>query len=244
MPHDLVIHDFKVPDLKGGTLLVSLPNLGVGSVLLTDYLLEQAGMDHAASADSDRFPPMAMVHDGRPRFPVRIHADAQLRLAVMRSEVPVPFSLARDMARTTVAWAKRHGLARIVTLDAVGTRSDWKAGLLVVDEGGAGKPPAGAERLESGALGGVAGCLLLEARLQKFPVAALLATLRSAEDDVHSCLAFADALPAWVEGLRVDRAALERELKELETAIRSVQQQAERAMRTAMSDGQSPQDFV
>ena len=75
-----------------------------------------------ASADSEEFPPVAMVYEGKPRFPIRIHADTESKLALLRSEVPTQLFLLRALARQTIAWATQQRLTRIVTLDGVGTR--------------------------------------------------------------------------------------------------------------------------
>lgn len=88
-------------------------------MLLTDFLLEQAGMDHVAVAHSALFPPLAMVHAGRPRFPVRMHASQKDALVVMRSEVPLDPAVARPLAQGTLAWANRRHTERIITLDSV-----------------------------------------------------------------------------------------------------------------------------
>lgn len=248
MPDDEVeFRTFKSPDLAAGTLLASLPSLGVGSILLTDYLLGQASMEHVASADSPRFPPIAMVHKGKPRFPIRIHADPGTRLAVLRSEVPTQLFLLRSLARQTIAWAKENRLARIITLDGVGTRDHDGPDMYFVCS----RPQderllksKGAQPLDAGVLGGFTACLLLESRLQDFEVIALLAALPSAEADVKSCLRYAEVLPAFVPGLKVDRAVLEKELGGLEQAIRKLHTQAERAMRRLEQSQPEPQEFV
>ena len=248
MPEDVVLHTFKTPRLAGGTLVASLPSSGVGSILLTDYLLEQASMDHVASADSNEFPPVAMVHEGKPRFPIRIHADEATRLCLLRSEIPTQLFLLRSLARQTIAWAKAHKLARIVALDGVTTRDGGGPDMYFVcnrkqDSDLLAK--RGIVPLQAGVLGGFTACLLLESRLQDVEVVALLATLRDAESDVRSCLRFAEVLPAFVPQLKVDRQALEKELGGLEQAIRSLHAQAERAMkRIEQRDRQPPQEFV
>lgn len=247
MANDVSIHDFKVPDLAGGTLVVSVPSLGVAPMLLTDFLLEEAGMDHVASADSDRFAPIAMVHAGKPRFPVRIHADAKKRLALMRSEIsPNPF-LMRQLARASVAWAKHHGLERIVTLDGAVSHEAAKPEILYTCDARAGRQrldSLGIGALQHGALGGLTGCLLLESRLQQVEVVALIAVLRTAEDDLHSCVGFADALAHLVPGLAVDRKRLQANLRPLEETLRVVQRQAERAILGQDPKAAPPHEFV
>ncbi len=243
------VHDFKDTDLSGGTLVASIPLLGMGSILLTDYLLERSGMDHVASVDSPAFPPLAMVHTGKPRFPVRVHADAKSRLAVLRSEIALEPDLFHPLAQATVTWAKGRGMGRIIALDAAWTGREVhvrRAGsvLSISDDAAfaADARRAGLERFEGGAMGGLVARLLLEGRIQRFPVLALVAALRSPDDDLPSCRALAEALSGVVPGLRLDLKGLDAAVRGLENTLLAVRREAHEAIERMHkgTDGEAP----
>lgn len=236
-PVSVEVREYKPVDLSGGTLVVSVPFIGLGNIFFTDYMLNQLRMDQVAALDSEGFPPIANLWEGKPRFPVRIHADPRSRIAILRSEfTPLP-QLARPIALAILKWAHEKNIARIITLDCLLTppseRSEDPMPVWVV--GGRDRErvaaPAGTLRdLRRGTLGGIPAVLLLEGRFHKSDVVSLFASTGDAMDEARAVLAFARALPAFVPGLRLDSVELERELGKLEQVVRSVRQEAENAL--------------
>lgn len=245
---ELTLREYRDIDLASGTLLVSIPSEGFGNLLLTDHLLDRHRMDHAAALDGDALPPLAMVRNGRARFPLRVHADAASRVAVLRGEFNVPPLLVRPLVRAVLAWVRRKGIARVITLDAVHAepvRAEPQDSGLGAEEP-AEEPrlwylawreatrrvaaAAGLEEFGQGVLAGVPAVLVLEGRFMDVDVLSLLAEVRTPVEGARSALAFARALPAFVPTLDVDAAGLGRELDGVERAIREVQGEAERVL--------------
>lgn len=241
----VTVRPYKQVDLRGGTLLVSVPHAGIANLLLTDFLLEQQHMDQVAALDSEAFPPFAMLHRGRPRFPVRLHADVGSRLAVLRCEFSPPGFLARPMAQTLLRWAGERGLRRVVVLDALhlvppGTEGEGVPGA------GDGLPPvwfaacseatrrqalaAELPQFEEGVLDGVPAMLLLEARFCDVDVVGLFVERREALDDARGVVALARELPKLAPEVRLDLPTLEVRLSEVESAVRQARSQAEKVM--------------
>lgn len=238
---DVTIHKFKDHDLTDGTLIVSVPGPGIGNILLTDLLLEQNGMDHAAALDSDAFPPIAMMHRGKARYPVRVHADPETKVAVLRSEFQMTHPLSRPLANGILDLADTFNIGRIVVVDGVQASSPNGS------EAGDGQSPkivfaasqaetrdaadeAGIEEFQQGAIGGASAVLVLEGRRRGVDVLLLLAVLKDQIDDVHSIKSFAEALPKFVDGLDIDKQALEEKMEENEEAVRNLQKQAQKVM--------------
>jgi uncharacterized protein len=235
---------YKPCNLHGGTLVVSIPHGSAAGMLVTDYLLDQRRMDQVAALDSPALPPLAMVWKGKPRFPLRVHADPAQPIAVLRGEFSPPWFLARALALEILAWARAQGVARIVALDGIlsdrpldGPPELWfcacgtDARRAALDT----KLP----ELEEGALAGVPASLLLEARFQGAQVLALLAELREPIDEPRGAVAFAKALQRLLPDVRIDEARLEADLARVERAVRQARERAERTQ-AQMRDGNAP----
>lgn len=242
-----LVRDYKDAPLEGGTLLVSLPQFGVGSILLTDHVLEAYAMDGYAGVDCDDFPPLAMIRKGRARFPMRIHADPATRLAVLRSELHVPPRVARPIALALLAWVKRHGIARVIVLDHVASAdgpAGAQPGIYAIPTTEATRRlvrEARVEELDEAVVGGILSMLLLEARFAQVDLVGLVAELRSAMDEPRSLLAFANLLPRLVPGLHLDAKRLEQESERVAETVRAMQAEIERTLR-AMEPKASPEE--
>lgn len=250
---DVDVHQFKDHDLTGGTLIVSIPGPGIGNILFTDLLLEENGMDHVAALDSEGFPPVAMMRAGKARYPVRIHADPQTKVAVLRSEFQTTHPLARPLGDAILECAEELGVNRIVVVDALqGASSNGT-------EGGGDEPPklvfaasdpktadaaeaAGLEEFDEGAIGGTPAILILDGRRRSVDVLLLLAVLEDRMDDIRSIQSFADGVPHFVEELEIDKGALEKKMKRNEEAVRRLQKQAQKALKHMHGASQRPEE--
>lgn len=248
---DVVARTYKQMPLERGTLLVGVPHVGIGGTVLTDYILHQLQMDQVACLDSPMFPPFAMIHRGKPRFPVRIHADPTTRIAILRSELtPIP-TWTRPLADAILRWAHDQGIHRIVVPDGLLVHRTRAPG-----RGARGKNPiyfvatksttrqealdAGLREFEQGVVGGVPAMLLLEGRFQSADILTLLPEFHDALDDAQAAMAVAQVLPRFVPGLSVDLTGLKSALAQIEGVVRTLRQEAERVAAQAPRDPKIP----
>lgn len=242
------IRGYKSTNLAGGTLIVSIPHLGVGSLLVTDFLLEALGMDQVACLQAEEFPPLAMLRDGKPRAPARIHADAASKTAVLRCEFNLPPDLAAPAAVAILDWAKEQQVSRIVALDGLlhsGTDRGHPMPELVLagatEEARAAGRKLGIAALQQGILGGVPAMLLLEARFHpEVLVQVLLTIFDDAVQDARSSVTFANALRRLLPDLRFDLKELETRVEAMDAEIRALQQSAERAVARLFKKREEP----
>lgn len=245
---DVKLHELEDKDLKGGTLIVSIPNQGIGNVLLTEFMLEQKEMRTTAAFDSDVFPPVTMVHDGRPRYAIRIHASEVDKLAVLRCEFPLEPKLARPLAAGIMKWCDTNGIKRVITLDGVSVMGamgkTMSPGLLFA----ASDPKTRKEGLEKeldqfeeGALGGVPGVLLAEGRRKGLDIVALMAVMSGPEDEVGGAHVLGKHLSAFVD-VDLDMQALDKKLDEAKRNIAELQNEITSAMeKMSQDDGEGTQ---
>ena len=81
---EITIKELKKFDLEGGFLIDGFPSLSYSSVIATESMIHTSQFKLAGVVDSEVFPPISLIKDGKPNFPTRIfenHTDAQrLRL--------------------------------------------------------------------------------------------------------------------------------------------------------------------
>ncbi|MBI4392962.1 MAG: PAC2 family protein [Euryarchaeota archaeon] len=226
------VRDYKTTRLDGGTLIVSIPHVGDAGVLLTDFLLEQHAMDQVAGVDSDAFPPIASLRGGKPRCPMRIHADPRARVAVLRSDFEPPFLLWRSIGRGILDWAASKKIQRIVVVDGMTAQSTPNMGpprvlfVATSKETRSAALDADLAEFDTGVVGGIGAVLLLEARFQGVDVVALYSEVREPLDDARGVVSLANALPHFVPGLHLDMARLTGDIRRVEAAVGAIRAQA------------------
>lgn len=237
-PVEVQVRDYKRPNLAGGVLVVAVPQVGMAGVLLTDWMLEFHHMDQIAAVDSDALPPIALMRDGKARFPIRIHADAKRRIAVLRSELPLFAQFARPMSRAIMKWAKARKIARVVVLDGIvatgedkrpqGVQRVWCASCADPARDAARK--TGVPGIDQGTLAGLPAMMLLEGRFAHIDVMALFAETTGPLSDAGSMVEFAKALPDFVPNLEIDLENLEATRVAIEKNVNDIRQATDREL--------------
>lgn len=231
------VRTFKEVDLKGGTVIAALPSVGLVSTIAATYMISALKMDQVMAIDADDFPPLSMVYGHKPKFPVRVYAAAEEKLACFISEVPLPTKVHRGLARRLLEWAKAQGVRWIICFEGLPMPQDreqreeqgevWGVwGVGSTDAANEAIAAGGVSFLETGIVSGVAGVLLNEGRWAKFQVIALLAEARAYMPDAYAASKLVQTADKLLPEIRIDLAPLLDEAKELETHLQMLKEQA------------------
>src|SRR2546426_10179140 len=133
-----------------------------------------------------------MVYAHKPKFPVRVYANPEKKVACFLSEVPLPGKSHRPLARALLDWAKAQGARRIICLEGLPLAQEaseaeidvWAVGS--IDSANEAIEKAALGYLETGIVSGVAGVLLNEGRWANYEVIALLGEARPYLPDAHA----------------------------------------------------------
>lgn len=229
---EIDLRTFKEVDLKGGTVLAALPSVGLVSTIAATYIISTLHMDQIMALDSNDFPPLSMVYAHKPKFPVRVYAAPEKKLASFISEVPLRARVHRPVARTLLDWSREQGARRIVCLEGLPlpqeeTEHDidvWGVGS--TEEANVEIEKGGIPFLETGMVSGVAGVLLNEGRWAKFSVIALVAEARPYMPDAHAAARLVEAADKLLPGVEIDLGPLLEEAKQLEAHLQALKEQA------------------
>jgi len=106
------------------TLIIGLPDVGLVGLLASSHLISTLQLEEVGSIESDRLPPIIVLHGGVPKSPIRIFA--RNSIAVVISETTIPSSLLRRLANSLVDFGKRKKIELMLSLGgmAIANRQD------------------------------------------------------------------------------------------------------------------------
>ena len=229
---------FKDVDIAGGTIVEGFPGVGLVSTIGATYLIDHLKLDQVCALESEDFPPTSMIYAAKPKFPARIYASAEHKLAVFLSEFTPPPQLHRAMAKKLLAWSREHQCKRIVSTEGLPSEDLCKHGhdaerkpkvfgIGSTDKARAELKEAGIEQLEVGIVYGVSGVLLNEGRWENYDVITLLAEACPHIPDALATARILEALDKLLPNLEIDTAPLQDQSKKFEEHLKTLRKQAE-----------------
>jgi uncharacterized protein len=155
-------------ELDAPTFVEGLPGVGLVGTITADHLVDTFDMDLYATCHCDGLPEVAVFRNGEATYesPVRIYADADRELLVLRSDVPVSPDSAEAFAACLTDWLDDAG-ATPLYVSGLPAEKDGAPSLYGVASGDgrtllddhAIGPPA-----QDGVISGPTGALLYQAR--------------------------------------------------------------------------------
>ena len=163
---EVEIRTFTDVDLRGGTVIAAFPSVGLVSTITTTYMISTMQMDQVCALESEDYPSLSMVYARKPKFPARVYALRDAKLAIFICEIPLPSRAHRPTARALIRWSQTHGCRQIVPIE--GLPSDRPAaarpppvwGIGSTDRAREELDRRGIPQLETGMIAGVTGVLL------------------------------------------------------------------------------------
>lgn len=151
--------------LSSPTMIEGFPGLGLVGKIAADHTIETFDMTHYANVHCESIPKAAMYAEGEAslRTPVRLYADGERDLLVLRADVPIGPGAAEEFADCITPFFDDHDVTPLYLSGAPSETSDEVPSLYGVGVG------AGVDRLseagigeptESGLVSGPTGALL------------------------------------------------------------------------------------
>ncbi|MEJ2260314.1 MAG: proteasome assembly chaperone family protein, partial [Nitrosopumilaceae archaeon] len=94
---EITIKELKKFDLEGGYMIDGFPSLSFSSVIATESMIHTSQFKLAGVVDSEVFPPISLIKDGKPNFPTRIFVNSELKVAAFLSHLTFEESLHREI---------------------------------------------------------------------------------------------------------------------------------------------------
>jgi predicted ATP-grasp superfamily ATP-dependent carboligase len=233
---EIDVRSFKEVDIEGGTIVAAIPSVGMVSTIASTYLISALRMDQVCALDSEDFPPLSMIYGHKPKFPARVYASLDHKVAVFICEVPLPLRVHRPLARTLLEWGRKARTRLILPLEGLPSREEEPAGR--TDLWGVGSTDAARAlldshkipQLETGIIPGVSGVLLNEGRWRRVDVVSLLVAARPALPDAMAAARLVEGVDRLLPEMEIDMGPLQRQAKSLEDHLQKLKDQAKPAL--------------
>lgn len=239
---DIDVKKFKDVKLQGGSLLEANPTIGLASTIACSYIISSLGLDQVSAWDSEGFPAVSMIFDGKPKFPARIYAAPQLKLAAFISEVPLAPSTHRSVARALMNWAREQDCKEIISLQGLPVSDSKRKELRLWGVGSSDHArerleESGLKQLEGGMISGITATLLNEGRWQGFDVIALLVESRSFIPDAQAAAKLVEGVDALLPQVEIPTEPLYEQAELIERQLAIIQEQAKPAIEPQAPSG-------
>ena len=230
---EIKVYEWKPMDVRGMTVINGFPSAGLVSTITANYLIGALNLEQWGALDSEDFPPVAMIYDKKPKFPARIYANEEVKVAVILSELtPLPH-LVRPIAGMMLNWAKENECKRIISPEVIYVKQGGEelriSGVGSTENTRAEMKKCSIEQFSQGMVSGVSGILLNEGRMQDFDVVALMAQAHSGIPDARATAKVIETIIKLVPSIKVDVAPLYEEAERVEGFVRRLREQAQPA---------------
>ncbi len=218
----ITIKELRPLNLEGGYLIDGFPSVGFSSVIATESMIHTSQFKLAGIIDSDVFPPISLIKDGKPNFPTRLFVNDELKVAAFLSHLAVEESLQKNIARKMLRWAKDQKISLIVSSVSVKSIDGNEEIIAVGSTDNARKKikELGLKTLEHGTIPGIPGVLLNEGSLTQQDVVVVLFHSEGTSPDFRSSAKLCMAMTQLIPGASCDIAALQKEAEKIEQVIK------------------------
>ncbi len=222
------IKELRPLNLEGGYLIDGFPSVGFTSAIATESMIHTSKFELAGIIDSDIFPPISVIKDGKPNYPTRIFVNEDLKVGVFLSYLTLERSLHRVVAKTMLKWAKKHKIRLIVSSVAIKS-SDGNEKMMAVGSTDSAREKvkeAGLDVLEHGTVPGIPGMLLNEGSMTEQDVIVIIFHTDGKGPDFKSSARLCMAMSKLIPGASCDISSLQQEAEKAEIIIKEAEEES------------------
>lgn len=222
------IKELRPINLEGGYLIDGFPSVGFTSAIATESMIQTSQFSLAGIIDSDSFPPMSLIKEGKPNYPTRIFVNDDLKVSVFLSYLTLHESLYREVAKTMLKWAKKQKIELIVSSMAVKSM-DKIEGIVAVGNTDSARiklKKSGLKVLEYGTVPGIPGMLLNEGSLIGQDVIVILFHSDGTGPDFRSSAELCIGMSQLIPGTSCDISLLHKEAEKAEQSIKETDEES------------------
>jgi len=115
MAIDIEITEIKDFDLKEGYIVDGFPYDGYAGSIAAESMIRTSEFKFVGFMDSKSFPPVSIIREGIPNYPINIFVNEKLKVAVFLSHLKLPESFSKEIAKAILEFAKKHQCKQIIS---------------------------------------------------------------------------------------------------------------------------------
>ena len=222
------IKELEPLNLEGGYLIDGFPSAGFSSAIASESMIKTSQFKFAGIIDSDSFPAISIVRDGKPNYPSRIFVNKDLKVGIFLSYLNLDQSMHRTTAKSMLKWAQKHKVGLIVSSIAVKSPkgNEETIGIGSTDAARKKVKDAGLKVLENGTAPGIPGMLLNEGSMTGQDVIVIIFHSDEKGPDFKSSAQLCLAMSKLIPGASCDIPSLQKEAEKAETVIKEAQEES------------------
>jgi len=221
------IKELRPINLEGGYLVDGFPSMGFASAIATESMIQISQFSLAGIIDSDNFPPISVIKEGKPNYPTRIFVNDDLKVSIFLSYLTIDESLHRSVAKTMLNWAKKQKIQLIVSSVAVKSLNGIDGMMAVGNTESARKKlkESGLKVLQNGTIPGIPGMLLNEGSITNQDVIVILFQSDGTGPDFRSSAQLCTGISKIIPGTTCDIPLLQKEAQKAEQSIKETDEE-------------------
>ena len=221
------IRELRPINLERGYLIDGFPSMGFASAIATESMIQISQFSIAGIIDSDSFPPISVIKEGKPNYPTRIFVNDDLKVSIFLSYLTIDESLHRIVAKAMLNWAKKHKIELIVSSVAVKSLAGIEGMMAVGNTESARKKlkESGLKMLQHGTIPGIPGMLLNEGSITNQDVIVILFQSDGTGPDFRSSAQLCSGISQLIPGTSCDIPLLQREAEKAEQSIKETDEE-------------------
>ena len=218
----------KTLNLEDGYLIDGFPSVGFSSAIASESMIHTSKFELVGVIDSDIFPPISIIKDGKPNYPSRIFVNEDLKVGIFLSYLTLDQSLHRTVAKTMLKWAKKHKIGLIVSSVAVKSQkgNEEVMGIGNTDSARAKIKEAGLKVLEHGTIPGIPAILLNEGSMTDQDVIVIIFHTDGKGPDFKSSAQICVAMSQLIPGASCNIPSLQQEAEKAEVVIKDAEEES------------------
>ena len=222
------IKELEPLNLEDGYLIDGFPSVGFSSAIASESMIHTSKFELVGVIDSDIFPPISVIKDGKPNYPSRIFVNEDLKVGIFLSYLTLDQSLHRTVAKTMLKWAKKHKIGLIVSSVAVKSQkgSEEVMGIGNTDSARAKIKEAGLKVLENGTIPGIPAILLNEGSMTDQDVIVIIFHTDGKGPDFKSSAQICVAMSQLIPGASCNIPSLQQEAEKAEGIMKDAEEES------------------
>ena len=224
MDNEIRIKEINPINVENGILINGFPSSGITSAIATESMINTSNFELGGIIDSERFPPIRIIKNGMPNYPVRVFTNNDLKVAIFSSYLTLDVSLHRSAARLMLNWLETKKASIILSSITVkGTEGTEIFGVASTGSARGKLVSAGISVVENATVPGISGVLLNEGMIRGMDVIVLLVSSDKEFPDFQATSNLCNTLSKLVPGISCNLDKLEKESTIIEQQIKQAE---------------------
>ncbi|MCL5786765.1 MAG: PAC2 family protein [Candidatus Marsarchaeota archaeon] len=213
---------FKDYNLSGYTLIEGFPSAGLVGPMAVSYMIDKLKPEYIGYIASQRFPPIAAIHNAIPMHPARLYKYDKLKIILVMAEFVIPADAVSDVAMELISFCKKNKINQVFSISGMAMKKPKDNIYLIGPQEMLKKAASNSIKpIAEGAVAGVNAILLINAQQYGIKAANVLVEVDPAITDPKYAELAIEGLQKLMP-LDIDLDELDKEAKLVEAKIRDM----------------------